>query len=114
LTVAGALIKALGRRGVKAEYASATGPSADVSVGTGAAANIDVSVSLSGGAFLTTPTIVLLTEVSGLPDGVVLAGWSFPSKSTSSITVRLRVYNPTSADITVSADSVTVKIVAIE
>ena len=91
--------------GYKLVLADATGPSADVSVAAGASANVDLAVAAGPAKVL---AILGLQSVSGLPSGVVLAGVSYPDVNT----VRLTVFNPTSAAITVSANSVTATVLA--
>ena len=92
--------------GEKVEVLTASGPSADTTVGTGAAANVDLTISL--GKVKKILDHLAVTQISGLPDGVVLAGYSFPSETT----LRLRVYNPTGADISVTAGSVSAEVLA--
>jgi hypothetical protein len=91
--------------GYKLVLANATGPSAAVSVAAGASANVDLAVA-AGPAIL--HAILGLCSVSGLPSGVVLAGISYPNVNT----VRLTVFNPTGAAVTVSANSVTATVLA--
>ena len=90
--------------GEKVEVLSASGPSSDTSVAATSAADIDLTISL--GKVKKILDHLAVTQISGLPDGVVLAGYSFPSETT----LRLRVYNPTSADITVTAGSVSAEV----
>ena len=98
-------VEALTAEGFKVVLASASGPSSDTVVSAGGAANVDLSVASNPANIL---EILALKSVSGLPDGVVLVGVSFPSTST----VRLRVFNPTGGDLTVTADSVTAYVLA--
>jgi len=95
----------LSRDGWKIVKLSATGPAADVTVTAGGAANVDLTI---GTSMYNVKAIEALVSVSGLPDGAVLAGVSYPDLST----VRLRVFNPTGADVTVSAGSVTAYVLA--
>lgn len=90
------------QEGYKLALVTATGPSANVSVGAGASANVDLSISFD------TRIIEALgiAGVSGLPSGVVIQGIEFPSTST----VRLVVFNPTAAAITVTANSVSARV----
>ncbi|MFQ6075627.1 MAG: hypothetical protein ACE5Z5_05785 [Candidatus Bathyarchaeia archaeon] len=86
--------------GKKMVELTATGPASDVPVGAGAAADVDLAVGAPPSTIL---EVLSLKDVSGLPDGVVLAGITYPDVGT----VRLRVFNPTAGAITVTADSVT-------
>jgi hypothetical protein len=98
-------VQALTADGWKIVTASASGPGSNVAVSAGAAANVDLTVG-SNPALI--KEILAVQSVSGLPDGVVLVGFSFPTIST----LRLRVFNPTSTDKTVTANSVTAVIIA--
>jgi hypothetical protein len=91
--------------GYKLALVNATGPSAAVSVAAGASANVDLAVAASPVKVL---AMLGLCSVSGLPSGVVLAGVSYPDANT----VRLTVFNPTGAAVTVSANSVTATVLA--
>jgi hypothetical protein len=90
---------ALTRDGRKVVLDTATGPSTNVSVDAGASADINVPVGLFE---LSRKDSVVVSGISGLPDGIVLQGFSLPSLDT----VRLRVRNVTTGSITVSANSV--------
>lgn len=95
--------------GARVVEASGTGPDADATVGAGATATVSVTVSdrdISPGS------TVFVAGVSGLPAGVAIAGVEV-SAGQGSATVTLTLYNPSGADVTVPANSVTVKIVAI-
>jgi lipid-binding SYLF domain-containing protein len=98
-------VQALTADGWKIVTASATGPGSNVAVSAGAAANVDLTVSANPAQI---KEILAVQSVSGLPDGVVLVGFSFPNIST----LRLRVFNPTSTDKTVTAGSVSAVITA--
>jgi hypothetical protein len=98
-------IQALTADGWKIITASATGPTSNVAVSAGTAANVDLTVG-SNPALIR--EILAVQSVSGLPDGVVLEGFVFPSIST----LRLQVFNPTSTDKTVTAGSVSAVIIA--
>ena len=89
--------------GKKIAVLTATGPGSDVSVGAGAAADVDLTIPAS---YFVVKKILGLTSVSGLPDGLAIAGVSYPDLST----VRVRVLNTTTAAITVSAGSVTASV----
>jgi hypothetical protein len=98
-------VQALTADGWKIITAPAAGPASNVAVSAGAAANVDLTVG-SNPALIR--EILAVQSVSGLVDGVVLVGFSFPSTST----LRLRVFNPTSTDKTVTANSVSATILA--
>lgn len=97
-------VEALTADGYKILTVSAAGPASAVTVSAGGAANVDLSVGAHEASRIL--SILGLKSVSGLPDGAVLQSVSFPNLST----VRLRVFNPTTSDITVSADSVSAEI----
>lgn len=96
-------IQALTADGWKIATVAAIGPASNVTVSAGSAANVDLAVSANP---INVKTVIGLASVSGLPDGVVLAGVSYPDLST----VRLRVFNPTASAITVTANSVSASI----
>ena len=85
------------------EVVTGTGPAANTSVDATKAANIDISLSPAKGKKIL--EILAIKRISGLPDGVVLVGFEFPDATTC----RVRVYNTTSAAVTISANSVTVE-----
>jgi len=91
--------------GWKLVTASAKGPASDVSVAAGATANIDLAVSANPASI---KELIALATVAGLPTGLAIAGISFPNTST----VRIVVFNPTSSAVTVTANSVTVTVLA--
>jgi len=88
---------------MKKEIVSGTGPAADTSVDATSPANIDIPLAPTKGNKIL--EIIALKEISGLPDKVVLAGFTFPDATTC----RLRVFNTDSAAVTITANSVTVK-----
>jgi hypothetical protein len=90
---------ALTRDGRKVVLDTATGPSANVSVASGASADVDIPVGLFE---LARKDSLIVSGISGLPDGIVLQGFSVPNLDT----VRLRVRNVTAATITITANSV--------
>lgn len=98
-------VQAVTADGWKIVVVSAVGPATTTSVTAGSAANINLAVQ-------TTAAIVRdflsLSSLSGLPDGVVLVGVSYPDLST----VRVRVFNPTGSNINVTANSVTATLLA--
>jgi hypothetical protein len=98
-------VEALTADGWKVVEATATGPAATVSVGAGTAANVDLAVAANPASI---KEVLALKSLSGLPDGVVLVGVSYPSPTT----VRVRVFNPTTSDINVTANSVTAAVLA--
>jgi len=91
--------------GFKIVTATATGPGSNVVVSAGGAANVDLTVAANPAVI---KEIIGLVSISGVVDGVVLEGMSYPNLST----VRLRVFNPTATDKTVTANSVTATILA--
>jgi hypothetical protein len=98
-------VQALTADGWKIVTASASGPGSDVSISGGAAANVDLTVGSNPAQIR---EILAVQSVSGLADGVVLVGFSFPNIST----LRLRVFNPTAGGKTVTANSVSAVIIA--
>jgi hypothetical protein len=98
-------VKALTADGWKIITASATGPGTNTTVNAGTAANVDLTVASNPARIR---EILAVQSISGLADGVVLAGFSFPTTST----LRLRVFNPTSSNITINAGSVSAVIIA--
>jgi hypothetical protein len=98
-------VEALTADGWKVVEATATGPAAAVSVGAGAAADVDLTVAASPASI---KKILALKSISGLPDGIVLVGVTYPT----STTVRVRVFNHTAAAISIAANSVTASVLA--
>jgi len=91
--------------GWKLVTASAKGPASDVSVAAGATANIDLAVSANPASI---KELIALATVAGLPTGLAIAGISFIGTTT----VRIVVFNPTAAAVSVAANSVTATILA--
>jgi hypothetical protein len=91
--------------GWKLVTASAKGPASNVSVAAGATANIDLAVSANPASV---KELIAIATIIGLPTGLAIAGISFPNTST----VRIVVFNPTSSAVTVTANSVTVTVLA--
>jgi len=92
--------------GEKLVAITATGPAADVSVGATAAADVDISIPVRTlSRILENLALVSLT---GIPDGVVLVGFSFPDVGT----LRIRVFNTTGAAITITAGSITATVLS--
>jgi hypothetical protein len=98
-------VEALTADGIKIVLATAVGPSSNTVVSAGGAANIDLAVQPNPAVIR---KILGFTSVSGLPDGVVLEYVTYPDIAT----VRVRVFNPTGSDKTVTANSVTATILA--
>ena len=88
---------------MKKEIVSGTGPAADTSVDATSPADIDIPLAPTKGNKILDP--LGIREISGLPDGVVPVGITFPDATTC----RLRVFNTGSAAVTITANSVTVK-----
>jgi len=102
MPVIGQLIKAMGKVGYKVKDGAATGPDTDTVVATGAAGDVAISIS--------EPKLykAAIAKISGLPAGVVLAGFEI-----SDTAITLHCFNPTAADVTVTAGSVSVEYIAI-
>ena len=100
-----------GRGRPKIYVGTGTGPSADVTVTSGGANEITTSITLPSGLFNVSPTIIV-GQIDGIPDGLCIARIT-ASVSDNTVTVTIRLYNPTAADVTVSASAVTVTILAI-
>ncbi len=98
-------VQALTAEGWKLVLASASGPAAAVSVATGAAADVDLTVAANPALI---KEILGLKSISGLPDGIVLAGITCPNLNT----IRVRVYNPTGGAITIAAGAVSASVLA--
>jgi len=102
MTIIGQLQKPIGKIGYKVKDGSATGPDSDTTIGAGASGDIVIAINepnLYKGA---------ITKISGLPAGVVLAGFEI-----SNTAITLHCFNPTSSDVTVTAGSVSVEYIAI-
>jgi len=89
--------------------ATATGPASDVDVAAGTA--VDIVLTATDGD-ISGAGVAMIESIGGLPDGLAIAGVSI-SLAQGSATVTIRVYNPTSSTVTVTAKSVTAKIVVI-
>jgi hypothetical protein len=98
-------VEALTADGWKVVEVTAKGPAADTSVAAGASADVDLTVA-AGPANV--KKLLALGSITGLPDGIVLAGVSYPSPTT----VRVRVHNVTTAAITITAGSVSATVIA--
>ena len=79
---------------------SNTGPAADVSVATVAAADVDIAIKAAEARILRG---IGLVSIAGIPDGIVLVQFDINTSR-----VRLRVFNHTAAAITILAKSLTV------
>lgn len=90
--------------GYKLVSISVTGPASDTVISVASAGNVSISISSN----YTLLSVVAVKSVSGLPDGVVLNGISITGTST----VTLKLYNTTGSDATVTANSVTVELLA--
>jgi len=88
------------RTGEKLALLSASGPSSNVTVSAGDTANVDLTISV--GVVSRILQNLGVKSISGLPVGVVIAGFTFPNTTT----LRLVIYNPTTSAVTVTADSV--------
>lgn len=96
-------VEASTREGWKLVLASATGPSTTVPVGAGANANVDLTISANPAVIR---EILGLKSISGLPDGIVLVGITYPDTST----VRIRVLNHSTSTVSITANSVSASI----
>ena len=93
--------------GEKVEVLVAKGPkTATVNVGPGAAANLDLDISIA--KIQQILDHLAATQISGVPDGLALANVSFPVTGS----MRLRVFNPTTATVSVGIDAVTSELLA--
>jgi hypothetical protein len=93
------MLVALTKDGRKVVLDTATGPSADVSIASGASASVDIPVGLFE---LSRKDSLIVSGISGLPSGVVLEGFRVVDVNT----VRLFVRNTTAGAVTVTANSV--------
>jgi len=98
-------VEALTADGWKVVEATAAGPAADTSVAANTSVDLDLAVAANPASV---KKVLALKSISGLPDGVVLVGVSYPSPTT----VRLRVRNVTAAAVTVTANSVSASVSA--
>jgi len=94
-----------------AQYGSVTGPAADVSIAAGATGTIDISVSFPR-AFGAAPT-GFVGSYSALPAGLEVLGVETTGETTTGMTIRITANNPTAAAITVVANSITSKWLAL-
>ncbi len=106
MAVIGNLPKAKGKAARKVEVIEATGPSSDVSISAQSGADVVIPLSPS----LPNPEYAALLEVSGLPGGVAVGNITFAGDFSS---VTLHAVNATAGSVTVSANSVTVKVLVI-
>jgi len=83
----------------------ASGPDADTSVDAGAEAELTLTASVN---LNVTNGVFTLGEIKGLPAGVIPKEVRVASVSRSSISIVVKVYNATSAAVTISAGSVSV------
>ena len=84
-----------------------TGPAADTIVPTGGTANVTFSIA---GESPRDIEYAGLESITGLPAGVYIAGISF-DKTAKTLTITL--YNSTAADVTVTANSLSIRVVSI-
>ena len=89
-------------RGLTETTATATGPASDTAVTAGTSATITLSYTTLNG-IKKIVDVVGLVSVSGLPDGIAIEGISISTGNVS-----LKVRNTTGADITITANSVSV------
>jgi len=97
-------IEALTLDGFKLVKATATGPSTNTTVNAGSAATLALPIQANPARLL---AVEAVGSITGLPSGVVLAGFS---ATTSAVT--LTVFNPTTSNVTVTANSVTATVLA--
>jgi len=93
------------------EYGTATGPAALVTIPAGGEADVDIGITFPT-EFPALPT-VLIGSVGPLPAGIVIGDIELTGKTTTGVTVSIRVYNYTTAPVDVTADSVSVDWMAI-
>jgi hypothetical protein len=105
MTVIGSLTKSRGKALNKIVLETATGPSADVAVA--AASTADVSISIPSELKHDIQSIQTV-KIAGLPANLSVSQINF-----SSTAITLRATNPTAADITIAANSLTVTYVAV-
>jgi len=98
------LERPLGKGTRKLELITATGPAADVSIAAGAGADISISISPEVGTVENAGVIL----ISGLPSNLGVGNMVAIATA-----VTLHVINPTAAAITVTAGSVTVRVLII-
>ena len=100
------LPKPFGRGQKKLEIVTGTGPSSDVAVGAGAGADVAIPLSPS----LSNVSHAGVIQISGLPNNIGVGNVTVAPDGSS---VTLHCVNPTAADITVTADSVTVTVLVV-
>jgi len=98
-------VHALTVEGYKIVEVTAVGPASNTVVTAGAVATLDLAVRPGVGVVV---DILALKSVEGLPAGLALAGVSIVDANT----VRLTVYNATTGSVTVTANSVTARLIA--
>ena len=91
--------------GFKIAYGSATGPASDTAVSSGSSGTVTISISSPF-----TKARMAISKISGLPDNIEIKGWSFDGDDT----LEIYVMNTGTADVTISADSVSVEYVLFE
>ena len=84
--------------GTKLVLVRASGPASDTTVGAGASATVALSYAASEASKIL--RALGIAAVAGLPDGVVLEGFSADESGVS-----LKVRNTTGSDVTLSANS---------
>ncbi len=98
-------VQALTADGWKLVIATASGPATNTTVNGGAAGNVDLTVAANPAIIR---EILGLKSITGLPDGIVLVGVTYPNLAT----VRISVFNPTTTNITISANTVSASVLA--
>ena len=86
---------------------SVTGPAADLIVPAGGTADLTVTVDtgMARGA-----QIIGITSITGLPAGIYIQSISIDAAAK---TITITLHNPGAADVTVTANSVTIGVIAI-
>lgn len=95
---------ALTADGRKIVVGSAAGPASDVTVTAGSQANVDIAVPMF--ELGRKNEALAVKSIEGLPNNIVLVGFSWPTLDT----LRLRVFNHSGTNVTVTANSVTVTV----
>ena len=98
-------VQALTADGWKIVLANASGPASNATVNAGTAGNVDLTVAANPAIIR---EILGLKSITGLPDGIVLVGVTYPDLAT----VRIRVFNPTTSNITIVANTVSAGVLA--
>lgn len=91
---------------------SATGPASDTAVAAGSNAEISMTATLAT-TMDALATITPIGYIAPFPSGIVLQEFASEAISTSEVFISVWVYNPTASPITILANSVSVKGVAI-